>query len=269
MGLSRMFSGRGGDGLVLIKNASVWGRDEEGNVSAPCATAYVYRSHSGFFGIVNSEEGYQNLTRFLFGDIRVDIWVDIEKTNVPEHVEKAWKNDKKIEALHLFSVEVAPRGALWNLTRRVVLEDSVACAGFEEMYHATKQAPHRVYLTSVFLNSGLSLDPNRRNVVYGLKFGIRVPDYVIDNALWLDTHVEGRDLYAGELTFELPTTKALLEGNAADDGCVKYRWGGGKTKSVPCDAFRAGEPMEIPVSFNNAATPGVAGNLRFVVSHWD
>ena len=44
----------------------------------PIAKAFVYRAHSGSFGIVNSEEAYQNLTRFLFGDIRVDVWVDID-----------------------------------------------------------------------------------------------------------------------------------------------------------------------------------------------
>jgi hypothetical protein len=32
----------------------------------------VHRSHSGPYGIVNSEEGYQNLVRFLFGHLRID-----------------------------------------------------------------------------------------------------------------------------------------------------------------------------------------------------
>lgn len=50
------------DGLVQIENATV--------VGAPAA--YVHRSHSGRYGIVNSEEGYQNLRRFLFADVEVD-----------------------------------------------------------------------------------------------------------------------------------------------------------------------------------------------------
>jgi hypothetical protein len=33
--------------------------------------AFVHRSHSGPYGVVNSEEGYQNLRRFLFGDLQV------------------------------------------------------------------------------------------------------------------------------------------------------------------------------------------------------
>ena len=45
------------DGLVHIDNAYVRGAHR----------AYVHRSHSGPYGEVNSEEGYQNLRRFLFG----------------------------------------------------------------------------------------------------------------------------------------------------------------------------------------------------------
>ena len=45
------------DGLVHIDNAYVRGAHR----------AYVYKSHSGPYGEVNSEEGYQNLRRFLFG----------------------------------------------------------------------------------------------------------------------------------------------------------------------------------------------------------
>ncbi|WP_028046409.1 triacylglycerol lipase [Cellulomonas sp. URHE0023] len=60
-GLSSRVVGPRSDGLVQIDNASVQG--------AP--RALVHRSHSGRFGIVNSEEGYQNLRRFLFGDVEV------------------------------------------------------------------------------------------------------------------------------------------------------------------------------------------------------
>jgi hypothetical protein len=45
------------DGLVQIDNAYVRGANR----------AFVHRSHSGRYGEVNSEEGYQNLRRFFFG----------------------------------------------------------------------------------------------------------------------------------------------------------------------------------------------------------
>lgn len=61
LGLSSKAVGSRSDGLVQIDNASIPG----------AGRAFVHRSHSGRFGIVNSEEGYQNLRRFLFGDIEV------------------------------------------------------------------------------------------------------------------------------------------------------------------------------------------------------
>ncbi len=60
-GLSSKAVGAKSDGLVQIENAYVPG----------AKFAFVHRSHSGRFGIVNSEEGYQNLRRFLFGDLEV------------------------------------------------------------------------------------------------------------------------------------------------------------------------------------------------------
>lgn len=62
-GLSSKAVGPRSDGLVQIENAAVRG--------APLAV--VHRSHSGRYGIVNSEEGYQNLQRFLFGDLKVEV----------------------------------------------------------------------------------------------------------------------------------------------------------------------------------------------------
>ncbi|MET3719134.1 MULTISPECIES: hypothetical protein [unclassified Arthrobacter] len=62
-GLSSALMGVQSDGLVAIRNAYVYGS----------ARAYVHRSHSGRYGLVNSEEAYQNLSRFLLGALRVDI----------------------------------------------------------------------------------------------------------------------------------------------------------------------------------------------------
>jgi pimeloyl-ACP methyl ester carboxylesterase len=61
-GLSAAVVGPRSDGLVQIDNAYIPGAHR----------AYVHRSHSGRYGLVNSEEGYQNLRRFLFGDRKVE-----------------------------------------------------------------------------------------------------------------------------------------------------------------------------------------------------
>ncbi len=64
-GLPRVVVGPKSDGLVLIEHAYVRGAHR----------AFVYKSHSGTYGEVNSEEGYQNLRRFLFGrwQVRLDL----------------------------------------------------------------------------------------------------------------------------------------------------------------------------------------------------
>jgi hypothetical protein len=62
-GPSRVVVGPKSDGLVLIEHAYV----------RSAHRAYVYKSHSGSYGEVNSEEGYQNLRRFLFGRWRVRV----------------------------------------------------------------------------------------------------------------------------------------------------------------------------------------------------
>jgi hypothetical protein len=71
LGLSSKVTGARSDGLVQIDNAYVEGAHR----------AMVHRSHSGRYGIVNSEEGYQNLRRFLFGDLKIT--VDLVGLEVP------------------------------------------------------------------------------------------------------------------------------------------------------------------------------------------
>lgn len=80
-GLSSKVVGARSDGLVQIDNAYVSGAHR----------AFVHRAHSGRYGMVNSEEGYQNLRRFLFGDLQVR--VDLVGLDVPgdEHDDSLWQ----------------------------------------------------------------------------------------------------------------------------------------------------------------------------------
>lgn len=121
-GVVRAFVGNGSDGLVRVDNASLWGIDEN-MATQQVATGYAFRSHSGYFGIVNSEEAYQNLVRFLFGDVRVDIWLDVESVSLPDDlIAKA----DKVTALYQFELCASPKGKRWFLTRRKAVEDSPA-----------------------------------------------------------------------------------------------------------------------------------------------
>ncbi len=96
--MSAWAAGDASDGLVRIENATTHGPGPDGtDVSSP--RAFVNRSYSGHYGIVNSEEGYQNLTRFLFGALRVDGILDIDDITLPLEVQKAFGQSKTVRAL--------------------------------------------------------------------------------------------------------------------------------------------------------------------------
>src|SRR5450759_538095 len=65
-GLSRVVVGPKSDGLVRIEHAYVRGAN----------LSLIHKSHAGSYGEVNSEEGYQNLRRFMFGRWAVSVTLD-------------------------------------------------------------------------------------------------------------------------------------------------------------------------------------------------
>jgi pimeloyl-ACP methyl ester carboxylesterase len=86
LGLSAKAVGPKSDGLVQVESAYV----------PDARFAFVHRSHSGRYGMVNSEEGYQNLRRFLFGDLAVmaDL-VDYRLPGEPDP-EVVWQAETKL-----------------------------------------------------------------------------------------------------------------------------------------------------------------------------
>ena len=83
-GLSSRAVGVKSDGLVQIDNALVTGANH----------AFVHRSHSGRYGMVNSEEGYQNLIRFLFGDVKVT--ADLSNLHLPNAEALTWQAETRL-----------------------------------------------------------------------------------------------------------------------------------------------------------------------------
>lgn len=266
MGLSRSFSGHGSDGLVRIENASVWGIDKSGKVSEPCATAYAYRSHSGYFGIVNSEEAYQNLVRFLFGDVRVDVWLDVDSVRLPPKVQAQKDAGKKVNALFQFEVLAALRECRWYLTRRTAEEDSVACRTFEEL-ESGDRSRRQIYLSTLYLSKKARAGRSLQSLAYSVFIGVRVPDYEVEKKLWLDDHFEGGYLFSDSARIEIMPPKQ--EGEAWN---VVNSWqsDAGKDQadySVPVKELK--DRVVITLPFENPATPGITGKLRFVAREWN
>jgi hypothetical protein len=266
LGLSRTFAGHGSDGLVRIENATLTGLKATGEPGAPCAKAFAYRAHSGFFGIVNSEESYQNLVRFLFGDVRVDIWVDVDEIRLPVDIQKAADDGRAVNALYQFEVLASPRGKLWFLTRRTAEEDSVACLTHEEWTAAPKKNG-RQYLSTVFLANRARVNMTRRSLAYSVFLGVRVPDYEIERKLWINEHYEGGYLFRNSIVLEMVPPET-----AGEKWKVTYAWQNAGTSAANTDidpkSIRGGK-VEVRVPFDSVNTPGIRGQLRFVVSAWN
>ncbi|HTF87631.1 MAG TPA: hypothetical protein VK843_04420 [Planctomycetota bacterium] len=271
-GLSRTFAGHGSDGLVKIENASVWGVDAKGKFSAPCATAYAYRSHSGFFGIVNGEDSYQNLVRFLFGDVRIDIWLEIDKVELPDELRPLAKEGTPVNALYQFEVTASARGKRWYLTRRVAEEDSSACRSHADLVDPAKLDKRRIYLSTIFLGTRWKVDKARPTLAYSLKLGVRVPDYEVERRFWPDRHFEGGYLFHDAVIIELIPPEA--EGG---DWEVQYDWqsdnNGLATQPLLAKELKTGAvELTIPFSSENPMrkeSPSIQGKLRFVASLWN
>ncbi|MFT7721331.1 MAG: hypothetical protein QM788_00605 [Roseateles sp.] len=273
-GAARTFVGHGSDGLVKIANATLHGLDAANNITEPCAKAFVYRAHSGHFGIVNSEEGFQNLTRFLFGDVRVDLWLEIDDIRLPDAVQKAADAGRAVNALYQIELLASPRGKLWSLTRRTAEEDSVACVA-----HADWQNDRSQYLSTVFLANWGRVNKRRRSLAYGMTVGVRAPDYEIERRLWLNEHFEGGYLFRNALILEMVPP---ADGSGSDAWKVKYAWQDAgvamaDTEITPTQ-LQAGR-IEVSVPFDSGTLgangklrpthPGIRGRLRFVIEGWN
>lgn len=271
-GLSRSFVGHGSDGLVKIENATLCGLTQTGDIGEQCAKAFVYRAHSGFFGIVNSEEAFQNLSRFLFGDVRVDLWLEIDDIRLPDAVQKEADAGRAVDALYQVELLASPRGKLWYLSRRTAEEDSVACIA-----HAGWQQNKSQYLSSVFLANRARVNPRRRSLAYGMTLGVRVPDYEVERRLWLNEHFEGGYLFRNSLVMEMVPPK---EGEATWK--VKFAWQGAgvavpDTEVTPAQI--AANAIEVNIPFDSGTlrddgslkptNPGIKGRLRFVIEAWN
>ena len=192
LGLSRKLAGEMSDGLVKIENAAVSG--------AP--RAFAYRSHSGPHGVVNCEAGYQNLVRFLFGDLRADGVVEVEALPLPPSVQKAKDAGKDVRASYYFEASVAPRGANgYKLSERRRDCFSAVLRQYDELMHPKRlklAAPRWPVLFSAFLDTRrITIG---KTAVFSVELAVSATDYSIENTLWLDQHVEGEYLYRDTLT---------------------------------------------------------------------
>ncbi len=219
-GFSRRLVGQRSDGLVEVDNAVVYGPapDAPGE-SVLAAAAYVRRAHSGPYGMVNSEEGFGNLSRFLFGDVRIDGELKVQRIDLPPEIAARQAAGARVNASYNFEVYARVRGANWAMTERLAQDGAAVFRRYDELFLDTgkpewaalapaeqrKRLRHsRVPLFTAFLDTALRLDPEREDPVEGgsikgaMGFAIRlrvgVPDYEVDGIVATDNHFEGSAL---------------------------------------------------------------------------
>ncbi len=223
-GFSRKLAGEMSDGLVKIENAAVHG--------AP--RAFVYRSHSGHYGIVNSEEGYQNLVRFLFGDVRVDGVLEVENLPLPPSVRKEHEAGKRVRASYYFEATVAPRGATtYTLTERRKETASAVLRQFDELFKPEKRdldAPRSPVLFSLFLNTKETTAG--RTLVFAVDVAVSATDYVVGDSLWSKQRVEGEYLFRNTIVIRAKPADGSwdMKYNLIDDA-----WGENAGRAVEQD----------------------------------
>lgn len=268
-GISSFGAGPASDGLVRIKNATTGGWKGKQWVSSP--SAYVYRSHSGYFGIVNSEEGYQNLVRFLFGDVRADGYLDIDDLTLPPDVQKEYDKGKDIKASYQFECVVSIRGKQWQLHRRTANENSAIFRKFDELFPKKGQArkadrsesPH---LFSVFLDRDQRAVPTRSSLAFSADICVRVPEYQVDGLLFFNNHFEGGYLYRDMVVVEATPPQ---EQNSMWK--IEYRFVGkpelGVKQAEMVKQSKGELTFAIPIEQPKA--PGIKATLRVTTRIWN
>ncbi|KAB2318109.1 hypothetical protein F8A86_14480 [Betaproteobacteria bacterium SCN1] len=189
-GASRMLAGELSDGLVRISNAYVDG--------AP--RAHVHRSHSGAHGIVNSEEGFQNLTRFLFGDLRVEGVLQVEDLPLPPI--GAVRKLLGTRVGYYFEVAVATRGALdFDLTRRTIANNSAILRQRSDLFDengALLQTAKHPFLFSVFMDTSKRPE-KRKEMMFSVQLAVSMLTYMGEESSVDQHYVPGEYLFRDTL----------------------------------------------------------------------
>jgi hypothetical protein len=258
------------DGLVRIVNATVRGPAPGGGVKhAP--RAFVHRSHSGDFGIVNSEDGYQNLERFLFGDVRVDGVLEVKDITLPAAVQERRDAGKEVRASYHFDVTVRVRGVIGAaLHRRDVEHKSSILRKYDELVPRKAGAhPRNPHLFSVFL----SADPAKRaqkgrsSLGFSIDLAVHVPEYEIDGVLFFDDHFEGGFIYRDKINLE-----AVPPSGDKTGWRIKYGFDSSTPNRIPRGRYAESRPtdggLEFRIPIESRGDPGIDAQLVLRARSW-
>ena len=247
------------DGLVLIRNAFVRGGPR----------AFVHRSHSGPLGIVNSEEGYQTLRRFLFGDVRVEGRLRRIDVKLPARMEERKKAGERVEASYHFEAVAAVRGARgWDMGRRTVRE---RCAVFRT-YNALRggsdagRVSPEPRLFTAFLAKKMTTS-GHKTLAFTVHIRIPVPDYEVCGRVRSEEHFGGSVLFDDRLVVKIGG-----RGSGESPRELRYGWSADGAGSAPNPVkpegvSESGAPRYM-VPVRSKSEPAFSAVLEVTVQEW-
>ena len=203
--------------------------------------ANVHRAHSGRRGIVNSYESFENVHRFLFGDVKAEVYL--------ENVELGQTAEKKSEYFYDIEFALSIRGTPIYLHRRQQnpCENAIR-------YSRDDLEQKTVLLHTLFMNSGLKTTSTPYS---HFKLEFRINEHVVKKGFLWDKEYPAKTIYAEDLEVRVGDFDAKLPGAE-----VQYRWlsegGDWRNTDKSQDGFR------IPLR----AAGSVAANLFIQASEW-
>jgi len=204
----RIATGAFSDGLVKQDRAYVVaGKPDANGRYGPDQKPFwanVHRAHSGWRGIVNSYESFENIHRFLFGDVKADIFLE----NVTLNTAKA--DDTK----YFYDVEFALsiRGTPVYLHRRQQdpCENAIR-------YERDEFESKTVLLHTVFMNSDLRISNDEPYSHFQLQF--RVRERAIKKVWFWDREYPDKTIYSEDVEVRVGDFDQARPGTV-----VQYRW---------------------------------------------
>jgi hypothetical protein len=221
--ISKWATGGPGDGLVMCANA----------YTAGSPRAFVRRAHGGPYGIVNSEEGYQNLRRFLFGDWRVDVQVVLDEVQLPDAVAQQLRPGDTVSGDYLLDVIASVRGGDVLLQERRVSTESAIT--FSQTYSTPDDknpalilddaADRQSQVASLFLLSSTSaetLGDAPGPMLFALRLALETPSFKLNGGILgglLQGSLPGFKAFAESYQIRIdPVAKSVLFAAASTEG---------------------------------------------------
>ncbi|MBC8083428.1 MAG: hypothetical protein H7Z21_09470 [Hymenobacter sp.] len=216
-------------------------------------TANVHRAHSGYRGIVNSYESFENIQRFLFGDVRVDIALGGLRVHTPVP-------DNSTKVFYDFEFKLSVRGSNAYLHQR----GQIPCENAIRLDRHALNPNTELKLHTAFLNSKLA---RLNDPALHFLLAFRVVEFRVRDGFLFDTSYPERTIYSesvemrvtGANEAEVPTLVEyhwLSDANAPDGD-----WAAVPNTGTDTNALAA-------YDFDLRASGSLAGQVRLRAAAW-